>query len=271
MYDQVGKDLNWNRPMSLPIVTAQRLAKQLTRDTEFLASVHSIDYSLLVGLHHRSFYVQPEIDESRQFKPQEPSHDDDDSDSKRPFHRETLGGMSVDVVHGPGIYFTGIIDILQPWNLRKKIEHFVRVYLMFQDRNGVSVVNPKYYMERFQQRVIRDLIYSHSSTSTTRSSSNCSVQDQQPASVSTDFPHTTSPTFSSSCCTPSSSVVSPCSMLRASSSPAAVAKTSSSSTGVCTSLTSLSLGDSVLGGAVEKEWQEQEYLVIATPRDHENE
>ncbi|KAG6973845.1 hypothetical protein JG688_00003365 [Phytophthora aleatoria] len=109
-YDQVGKDLNWNRHMALPYSTARAVAVQLTADSEFLCSINCIDYSLLVGIHHR-------------------------------------------------LYYLGLIDILQQWNLRKRVEHFVRVYVLMQDRHGISVVNPRQYADRFQQRVIKELIY----------------------------------------------------------------------------------------------------------------
>ncbi|RLN81423.1 hypothetical protein BBJ28_00020914 [Nothophytophthora sp. Chile5] len=92
-YDQVGKDLNWNRHMALPFVTARAVAQQLTLDSDFLCSINCIDYSLL------------------------------------------------------------------QWNFRKRVEHFVRVYVLMQDRHGISVVSPRQYAERFQQRVITELIY----------------------------------------------------------------------------------------------------------------
>lgn len=67
--------------------------------------------------------------------------------------------MTVDAVHGPGIYFIGLVDILQQWNFRKKMEHFIRVFFFLQDRHGISVVNSRQYAERFQQRVVKELIY----------------------------------------------------------------------------------------------------------------
>ncbi|DAZ92660.1 TPA: hypothetical protein N0F65_006469 [Lagenidium giganteum] len=181
-YDQVGKDLNWNRHMSLPRATARNVAKQLTCDSDFLCRINCIDYSLLVGIHHRSFNVSHYSSaESFEVGPRSsccsfnagrpsagsfsgrqsgaPPGNVPGQVNAKPFHQEVHGGMSVDEVHGPGIYFTGLIDILQQWNMRKRIEHFVRVYILLQDRNGISVVNPRHYAERFQQRVIRELIY----------------------------------------------------------------------------------------------------------------
>ena len=152
VYDQVGKDLNWNRQMCIPPTTAARLAKQLEQDTNFLARINSIDYSLLVGIHHRSFNVSHSS---------ESMFDLSSYDMDAPFHRATMGGMGVEIVHGPGIYFVGMIDILQQWNLRKRMEHFARVFLMMQDRHGISVVPARQYAERFQQRVVKDLIFDH--------------------------------------------------------------------------------------------------------------
>ncbi|RLN71659.1 hypothetical protein BBJ28_00020609 [Nothophytophthora sp. Chile5] len=220
-YDQVGKDLNWNRHMALPFITARAVAQQLTLDSDFLCSINCIDYSLLVGIHHRSFNVS-HYSSADSFDPPPYGHREScssvgsnasrshscsrsrrsssgassnggaynfssnpsfvrdrsssigsrnsracccssgvnsSSASGKQFHRPTNGGMSVDEVHGPGVYYLGLIDMLQQWNFRKRVEHFVRVYVLMQDRHGISVVSPRQYAERFQQRVITELIY----------------------------------------------------------------------------------------------------------------
>ncbi|KAF1313621.1 Phosphatidylinositol-4-phosphate 5 kinase-like protein, partial [Globisporangium splendens] len=171
-YDQVGKDLNWNRHMALPFLTARAVAVQLTKDSNFLCKINCIDYSLLVGIHHRSFNVSHYSSADNFEHPPRGSSGSIGGISRdragsgggfdptmKPFHQAIQGGMSVDEVHGPGIYFMGLIDILQQWNFRKRVEHFVRVYIFMQDKNGISVVNPRQYADRFQQRVIRELIY----------------------------------------------------------------------------------------------------------------
>lgn len=191
-YDQVGKDLNWNRHMALPGVTARAVALQLVKDSSFLCRVNCIDYSLLVGIHHRSFNVSHYSSADNFDVPPPPSARTSWGSvgagavaavgerlssssgggggapngvataplmSGKPFHQAIQGGMSVDEVHGPGIYFMGLIDMLQPWNFRKRLEHFLRVYVFLQDKNGISVVNPRQYAERFQQRVVHELIY----------------------------------------------------------------------------------------------------------------
>lgn len=149
-YDQVGKDLNWNRHMALPKATARELARQLLIDSDFLCKINCIDYSLLVGIHHRSFNVSHSSPAAQ--------YGQVDADVEGcPSMIE--GGMTVDAVHGPGIYFIGLVDILQQWNFRKKMEHFIRVFFFLQDRHGISVVNSRQYAERFQQRVVKELIY----------------------------------------------------------------------------------------------------------------
>lgn len=204
-YDQVGKDLNWNRHMALPPATARAVAVQLTRDSNFLCSVNCIDYSLLVGIHHRSFNVShyssaesfdlpsrgscvnssfmsysssggsggsQGTNSGRSASVCYPRSSEGGSSSSKAFrHASNGGGMSVDEVHGPGIYYLGLIDMLQQWNLRKRVEHFVRVTILLQDRHGISVVNPRQYAERFQKRVIQELIYDTSSFSETMTSS----------------------------------------------------------------------------------------------------
>ncbi|CAH0479628.1 unnamed protein product [Peronospora belbahrii] len=204
-YDQVGKDLNWNRHMALPYVTARAVAIQLTTDSEFLCSINCIDYSLLVGIHHRSFnvshYSSGDCDSpafihhdnccsmTSQFHVSNRNGRSNSSEShsssftrnrsssggipnsrgcncssgtngaKKPLHYLAHEGMSVDEVHGPGLYYLGLIDILQQWNFRKRVEYFIRVYLLLQDRHGISVANPRQYADRFQQRVVKELIY----------------------------------------------------------------------------------------------------------------
>ncbi|ETW04492.1 hypothetical protein H310_04755 [Aphanomyces invadans] len=241
-YDNVGKDLNWNHHLKLPRVVAAQVAKQLYTDSMFLNQINCIDYSLLVGIHHRTFHVgtpsshtskwpgqvaptQRGTDNARS-SPTSPGGGADDPTGSRTFHNRTAfgstrstgptdeggrpreedaahprdendvsafhhGGMGVEEVYGPGVYFMGLIDILQQWNMRKRVEHFVRVYLFGQDRLGISVVAPKEYADRFQKRVIRDLIHDlqpplrHHD----RSDDECSHGDDMAADESSDVHH----------------------------------------------------------------------------------
>jgi len=66
---------------------------------------------------------------------------------------DTFGGMCY---HDPEtgelgntIYFTGIIDLLQQYNRRKKFETFIKSRM--DDVNNISSVNPEFYSRRFNR------------------------------------------------------------------------------------------------------------------------
>lgn len=56
-------------------------------------------------------------------------------------------------VVGPGIYYIGIIDILQQWTLQKRLERFAKTQLQRKDPNGISCMPPGPYRERFQRKI----------------------------------------------------------------------------------------------------------------------
>lgn len=47
----------------------------------------------------------------------------------------------------PSLYYMGIIDILTPYDAKKKSEHFFKS--LTQDKNEISAVKPKVYGNRF--------------------------------------------------------------------------------------------------------------------------
>ena len=55
----------------------------------------------------------------------------------------------VNVGTPPLTYFLGVVDILQQYTLRKRLEHLWKTRVMRQDRHGLSAVNEKEYGERF--------------------------------------------------------------------------------------------------------------------------
>lgn len=78
-------------------------------------------------------------------------HDDDDDDNeyRNIFEEKEHGGMSyVDEEGNIGdqIYFCGIIDILQKYNKRKKVENFFRG--LKNDTSTISSVPPTQYSKR---------------------------------------------------------------------------------------------------------------------------
>lgn len=83
---------------------------------------------------------------------------------RRPWTNRKDGGINSRVrikEHGSDIYYVGIIDILQQYNLRKKTENFIKVYkivaILFtyfdqgfsHDRSIISAVDPRSYADRF--------------------------------------------------------------------------------------------------------------------------
>ena len=46
-------------------------------------------------------------------------------------------------------YYIGLVDILQEYNMRKQLEHFWKVNICRADAEGISVVNPNKYRQRF--------------------------------------------------------------------------------------------------------------------------
>lgn len=57
-------------------------------------------------------------------------------------------------IEGPGIYFIGIIDTLQRWNWKKKLERKWKTWILFKDGNGLSCVEPQFYKKRFLRQMI---------------------------------------------------------------------------------------------------------------------
>jgi 1-phosphatidylinositol-4-phosphate 5-kinase len=73
------------------------------------------------------------------------------------FH-DHRGGMRAVVVEGPGIYYLGMIDVLQRWTLGKRLENWFKTRVLLQDVSGISAVPPRLYAARFKARVLAQLI-----------------------------------------------------------------------------------------------------------------
>jgi hypothetical protein len=56
-------------------------------------------------------------------------------------------------VSGAAIYYMGIVDFLQEWNLRKRVERAAKIYIQRNDPQGVSVMRPSPYRDRFQRKM----------------------------------------------------------------------------------------------------------------------
>ncbi len=156
------------------------LAQQLGLDAVFLAEMKIMDYSLLVGVHGRDPAAlagyglgKPEED-ADVFEEEEESGDTGGSDEEggkgddaptearalvfddtrattSVFQREEGGfeGRNADGTRNNEIYYIGIIDILQQYNVRKFGENRFKTYFTKQGGKDISAQPPKEYAQRF--------------------------------------------------------------------------------------------------------------------------
>ncbi|XP_021774455.1 phosphatidylinositol 4-phosphate 5-kinase 6-like [Chenopodium quinoa] len=172
------KDLDLNYIFRLQRFWFQEFCRQVDRDCDFLEQERIMDYSLLVGLHFRdscaktsegkgesnSDLIAPRL--SKVNETDKLVFDPNQWASIRlginmPARAELTIRKSEDgefqVVEPTGecydvIIFFGIIDILQDYDISKKLEH---AYKAFQyDSTSISAVDPRQYSKRF-----RDFIY----------------------------------------------------------------------------------------------------------------
>ena len=74
--------------------------------------------------------------------------DDASVADSRPYSLDTT--FKASSVTGPALYYLGIVDFLQDWTFAKRVERAIKIYIMRKDPDGLSVMEPLAYMERFQ-------------------------------------------------------------------------------------------------------------------------
>lgn len=148
------------------------------RDVSFLEKCQIMDYSLLVGIHFCSelrpkkghcsalendtdtdIYKDMDPNDTKfRCRIQRNSPESSPSSSQKNRFKPTVkkiintsrsffGGCSSTKIIGPGIYYLGIIDILQDWNNIKYIESKLKGYVF--GYGGQSSINPTEYAQRF--------------------------------------------------------------------------------------------------------------------------
>ncbi|KAE9603906.1 hypothetical protein Lal_00002062 [Lupinus albus] len=184
------KDLDLNFAFRLQRSWFKDFIKQIERDCEFLEAEGIMDYSLLVGLHFRDdntwdkmglspFLLRTGSQDSYQGEKFRRGHrfleaelqDRDRVKSGRkslirlganmPARAERMARRSGFTPYPSGetsdvILYCGIIDILQDYDISKKLEHAYKSWQV--DPSSISAVNPKSYSRRFRDFVGRIFI-----------------------------------------------------------------------------------------------------------------
>ncbi|KAH7654940.1 Phosphatidylinositol-4-phosphate 5-kinase protein [Dioscorea alata] len=176
------KDLDLTFVFRLQKNCFQEFERQIDKDCEFLEQEKIMDYSLLVGIHFRDSLSNDATSTDSYSQTSTSSSDHGKSSDVLPHLRNRrvmvrLGAnMPAKVVHAtrrhdsegqlisestPGefyhvILFFGIIDILQDYDISKKLEH---AYKSIQyDSTSISAVDPKLYAKRFKDFMYRVFI-----------------------------------------------------------------------------------------------------------------
>jgi 1-phosphatidylinositol-4-phosphate 5-kinase len=140
------KDLDIKRKLYMADDGLKKLyLDQLYLDSQFLAQHNVMDYSLLVGIHYddeegRLATQKKQAEWSRLYT--------EDASYRSIFQTDGNGiaGWNTEA-NRREVYFIGIIDILQKYTPKKKIEHFLKS--IPYKAATVSVVEPSYYAKRF--------------------------------------------------------------------------------------------------------------------------
>ncbi|XP_017228165.1 phosphatidylinositol 4-phosphate 5-kinase 6 isoform X2 [Daucus carota subsp. sativus] len=165
------KDLDLNFIFRLQNLWFQEFCRQVERDCDFLEQERIMDYSLLVGIHFRGNSSRGGNQDSNSVgtSPRSTSdmgllfHPSGETvklginmpsrveQTVRSFETQLIGeptGECYDVI----LYF-GMIDILQDYDISKKLEH---KYKAFQyDPTSISAVDPRQYSKRFRDFIFK--------------------------------------------------------------------------------------------------------------------
>eukprot|EP00011_Vannellida_sp_DIVA3-517-6-12_P004556 CAMPEP_0114609084 /NCGR_PEP_ID=MMETSP0168-20121206/2908_1 /TAXON_ID=95228 ORGANISM="Vannella sp., Strain DIVA3 517/6/12" /NCGR_SAMPLE_ID=MMETSP0168 /ASSEMBLY_ACC=CAM_ASM_000044 /LENGTH=851 /DNA_ID=CAMNT_0001819995 /DNA_START=199 /DNA_END=2751 /DNA_ORIENTATION=- len=166
----VYKDLDFQRALILGPEKAAQLTLQLERDVHFLDRMDIMDYSLLVGVHSVTKKQELQLKALQEAQAEDKLSDiseisdvSEEADDPRllksifTLDRGGYGATDQNNQPVPEIYFLGVIDILQPYNLAKQAEHAWKARVLQMDRYGISAVDPHVYGLRFL-RFIKNLI-----------------------------------------------------------------------------------------------------------------
>lgn len=125
------KDMDLSRPLVVGERAKMILNMQITNDISFLNENKLMDYSLLVGIHNCSMMCEQCTPERRK---NEVDTDGKVREAQIRSHGVRGAGPPANPECPQSVYFFGIIDLLQKWTSKKKLERSVKV--------GVASVSP---------------------------------------------------------------------------------------------------------------------------------
>lgn len=131
----VLKDNDLRAKITLVPEIGKRVLKQLKKDSDLLGQLGVLDYSLLIGVKKYKFGL---------------NLTDEDVGVDTTKANYIYKGSAIS---GPGVYFFGIVDFLQDWNMKKAAERMFKIYIKRKSPTGLSVMQPENYMKRFQKKM----------------------------------------------------------------------------------------------------------------------
>ena len=143
----IFKDMDVNWKFELNRKVGDRLYAQLCFDADFLCSHGIMDYSLLIGVEKHRIPLDGSVD----------IDSDSESNSRYP----------AAFVTAPSSFTIGVIDVLQQYTWKKKVEHLWKTRIKGKGKHGISCVEHTEYADRFKERVCEAFIRP-SSTSSSR-------------------------------------------------------------------------------------------------------
>eukprot|EP01083_Nonionella_stella_P232979 821339_1 len=147
---KVLKDIDFmqdNEILNVGEVLKDAYLAQLRADLHFLCKMNVMDYSLLVGIHRHETIV-----------------DKKNRSEKGHLFTFEFGGMCETIKNGlhrgrqHNIYFTGIIDFLQAYNTKKKLESYYKRYKVADGKEAISSVDAKTYANRLYDFIEKRMI-----------------------------------------------------------------------------------------------------------------
>ncbi|TYZ65190.1 hypothetical protein PybrP1_000328 [[Pythium] brassicae (nom. inval.)] len=177
----VLKDMDLTTKLRFGRLEGKKLVHQLKRDSDFLCDQGIMDYSLLLGVIEVSYQVNQQNILTRDGSvflenlgaaarardvDAAAAADSSGGQAARPHERLKQSSQCLrtsEVVIGPGFYYIGLIDILQTWNMAKRVERFIKTVILRKDPEGISAMAPKPYRDRFHRKLDEIIHLGHNS------------------------------------------------------------------------------------------------------------